>query len=167
VLVDSAHPEQLDRYPAITGKPQLSAFQSGAAVLAELGSGTLFRGRRHVRLRRTAGWERAELAAAWSSPAYLASQRAEIIATPNTFTEARKLGRLGEVPLIVVTRGKDLDDNWITLQDDLVTLSNNVHRVQVPTATHASIAFNPTDAKFVSDAILQLVTTARTSQPSQ
>jgi pimeloyl-ACP methyl ester carboxylesterase len=169
VLVDSAHPEQLERYPQLRRENRnYLRFNRVLAVLARLGIGHLyFAAGGTFDFGELPEQERAELAAAWSSPAYFASQRTEIMATPNMFTEARKLGRLGELPLIVVTRGKNLDDHWMTLQDDLVTLSNNVDRVQVPSATHASLAFSPTDAKFVSDAILQLVAAARTGQPSQ
>jgi hypothetical protein len=39
--------------------------------------------------------------------------------------------------------------------------------VHVPNATHASLAFSPTDSKFVSDAIVQLVAAARRQQPAQ
>src|SRR5262245_20518336 len=169
VLVDSAHPAQLERYAQLRQENRnYLRINRALAVLARLGLGHLyFASGGTFDFGELPEQERTELAAAWSSPAYFASQRAEIIATPNMFTEARTIGTLGDLPLIVVTRGKDLDDNWITLQDDLVTLSSNVHRVHAPNATHASLAFSPTDAKLVSDAVLQLVAAARTEQMPQ
>jgi pimeloyl-ACP methyl ester carboxylesterase len=166
VLVDSAHPQQLDRYPEM--RRQSDAFRRinrAIGVLAHLGLGHLYFAAGGVfDFGELPEHEKAELKAAWSSPAYFASQRAEIIAAPNMYTEARQLGRLGDLPLIVITRGRELDDGWPVLQDELATLSSNVVHIRVPTATHASLAFSPTDSRYVSAAIVRMVTAVRSGQ---
>jgi hypothetical protein len=108
--------------------------------------------------------QNAELAAFWSSPVYLNSMHAEVVAEPAIFADAHTLGSMGSLPLIVITRGDQPPMYWVELQNELAGLSSDSLHITVSGATHTSLAFKPEHAHVVSQAILQVVKAARTGQ---
>jgi len=165
VLVDSAHPEQFDRYPEMLQESKAYLQMSSVfPAVARLGIAHLYFA--------TGGEfdfgdltepQKSELKALWSSPDYFVSQRAEIIAAPGIYADGHKLGKVGELPLFVISAGQNASDGWDELQTDLASLStNSIHRT-LEGATHASLAFNSDDAHEVSKAILQIMGAAQTS----
>jgi hypothetical protein len=112
-----------------------------------------------------------------ASPELPQQQRAQIDAlTPSTRqvtttaleflapTQTRRLGRLGNKPLAVVTAGKS-EPSWLKLQDELATLSpNSIHRV-VKGATHISLVYDRSDSQATSAAIVEVVAAVRNDRP--
>jgi pimeloyl-ACP methyl ester carboxylesterase len=79
--------------------------------------------------------------------------------------EAGGLVDLGGRPLIVLTAGRGHDEEWMSAQDEMATLStNSLHRV-VAGATHASLIENRDDANAVSQAVHDVVASVRSSAP--
>jgi pimeloyl-ACP methyl ester carboxylesterase len=159
VLLDAAHPEQFNRHPEML-KESNDYMRTSTLfpLLARLGVFRLyFAAGGEIDFADLAEPQKSEVKAAWSSPAYFESQRAEIVAGPGIFAQARELGGLGSLPLMVITRGQGVPTGWMELQDELVALSRNSAHITVQTATHASLAFNPQDAHAVSQAIGQVI----------
>ena len=80
------------------------------------------------------------------------------------FQQSQSLGSLGDVPLMVISRGTDLDGGWGELQDELAALSTNSAHMIVEDSTHVSLIFNPDHAQVVSQAILQVVGSVQTGK---
>jgi hypothetical protein len=109
--------------------------------------------------------QKAEMKAIWSSPEYFMSQRAEMLAGPGIFSDGQRLGKLGDMPLLVITAGPEAAGAWGELQSELALLSENSIRYNVETATHASLAFDPDDAHQVSIGIAGIVESIRRDVP--
>jgi pimeloyl-ACP methyl ester carboxylesterase len=79
--------------------------------------------------------------------------------------QATQLRDFGGKPLIVLTAGREHDAAWTTAQNRLATLStNSVHRV-VAGATHQSLVADEADAAAASRAILDVVSSVRSTGP--
>jgi hypothetical protein len=105
-----------------------------------------------------------EIASALSSVGYWQRMEASMRSAEDIFRQAQRLGSLGDLPLIVISRGTDLANGWGDLQDQLAALSTNSLRITVVGATHGSLIFNRDHAHEVSRAILQLVDAIRTGR---
>lgn len=163
VLLDSSNPYQFDRRPELlqadtsmlTWMPLIQSLirlGTGHAFFA-LGGETDFAGlpaRQHD-----------EIAAAWSSAGYWRSVETSMQAGENIFKLAQSVGPLGDLPLIVITRGTDLDGGWDGMQNELALLSTNSQHLTVEGATHASLIFNKDHAHVVSETILKMVEAVR------
>lgn len=167
VLVDSSHPDQMVRNPELQAESDAYLRMSTVfPTLARLGLFRLYSATGgETDFEELPAQQHDEIASFWSSPQYHASQRAEMKAEPAIFSEAHALGGLGNLPLAVVSRGRDLSVGWAKLQDELVALSSNSIHLTVDGATHVSLAFNQEDAYETSTAILQVVEAATTGQP--
>lgn len=166
VLVDASHPEQFDRYPEMMKENQ-SYLRISAAfpALARLGLFRLyFALGGEIDFAEMKEPQKSEIKALWSSPEYFVSQRAEVIAGPAIFADGQKLGKLGDLPLLVISAGRGASESWRELQDELASLSTNRIHLKLETATHASLAFNPNDAHEVSTGIVSVVDAVRTGQ---
>ncbi|MCG3141397.1 MAG: putative aminoacrylate hydrolase RutD [Anaerolineae bacterium] len=166
VLVDASHPEQLERFPALAaGNQEYLNLSAIFPPLARLGIARLFFDMGgEFDFQDLPRQEHAEVAAFFSTPRYFESQRAEMAAATQIFNDARKLGVLGDLPLIVITAGSNTLPGWKELQIDLATLStNSLHRT-IDGAAHASLAFNSNDAQQVSALITQMVEAIRKGQ---
>jgi pimeloyl-ACP methyl ester carboxylesterase len=99
------------------------------------------------------------------SPQTQASQLVRDIAEmPAELNRAAKVTTLGNLPLAVVTAGRDYQTGWLVHQDALASLSTNtVHRI-VAGSTHTSLINDPADATQSSRAIRDIVRAARTSR---
>jgi len=167
VLIDTAHPDQFIRNPQLQAESDAYLRQSAIfPTLARLG---LFRfyfaTGNEIDFAGLPKQQHDEVAAFWSSPEYFDSQREEIIAGPGIFAEAHALGRVGDLPLAVVTRSENQPAGWAAMQDELAALSSNSIHITVPNSTHASLAFDRENAHQTSSAILKVLAAARTSQP--
>lgn len=165
VLVDSAHPEQLVRYPEYDA--QREAYLQDLAMFPTLARFGLFR------LYFASGGEidfqdlppeaHDALAAFWSSPLYFESQRAETALAPTIYSQAQALDSLGDRPLIVISADENPadSDSWEILQSELATLSTITEHLIISDAAHASLAFHPDHASQTSAAILRVVEMVR------
>jgi pimeloyl-ACP methyl ester carboxylesterase len=93
------------------------------------------------------------------------AQRDEVAGIPAALTQAQALQSLGNKPLIVVTAPLDAQKGWLVLQAEMAKLSTNSVQRIIPNATHASLVENQADAVASSQAILDVVTAVRTTQP--
>jgi pimeloyl-ACP methyl ester carboxylesterase len=163
VLLDSAHPEQLERDPQMVAANEAFLQQSAAfPTLARIGLFRLyFDLGGEIDFQKLPARQHDELAALWSSPSYFHSQRAENLAAPLIFEQGQTLSDLDSLPLTVITADTYQPVSWAALQEELVTLSNNgIHEI-ISGATHASLIFNPDHAAAVSSLIIQMVDTVR------
>jgi pimeloyl-ACP methyl ester carboxylesterase len=132
-----------------------------ASTSARLGVGRLF-GLGYGSLpQQSADEVRAKLATSTS----LRSTIDEYIQANASEHEAASLVDFGDKPLFVLTPGTGSDDDWMAAQDQTATLStNSVHRV-VEGAEHADLVLVQADAAVTAQAIIDVVTSVRTSQP--
>jgi pimeloyl-ACP methyl ester carboxylesterase len=164
VLVDAANPFQFDRNPEMLAETQsYMQFARFLPVFARLGLGHLyFSLGGEFDFARMKEPQKSEIKAAWSSPEYFQSQYAETVAAGSIYPDAQKLGRLGDLPLVVLTQGDETaTESWKALQQELAGLSTDNLHIIVDGATHASLAFDPQHARAVSDAILKVVDVVR------
>ena len=163
VLLDSMHPEQYERvstYPtfyqvfrrASGVLPSLSRFGI-ARLVASRGSGAL------------PAVARDEERAFWSTPRQFRSLRDEFGELRKSLKQAGDLRSLGDRPLIVVTAGKDQEDGWTPLQDELANLSLNVLHRTVLDSDHAGLVEDEDHAKASSQAINDVVTALHDGRP--
>jgi pimeloyl-ACP methyl ester carboxylesterase len=159
VLVDAAHPDQYERYPDLLEMNE-SYLQVSSAfpALARLGVFRLyFALGGEIDFAEMQEPQKSEIRSMWSSPEYFASQHAEAIAAPEIYGSGQNLGRLGDLPLLVISAGRNNPGGWTELQRDLVLLSDNSIHLHLQTATHVSLAFHPEDAHQVSLGILNVL----------
>ena len=167
VLVDAANPYQFDRHPEMQKENEnYLRIAKYIPALARLGIGHLFFALGgEIDFSDMKEPEKSEIKAAWSSSEYFESQYAETLAGRNIFADGQKLGKLGDLPLIVLTQGIDAtSSDWIELQNELAGLSTNSLHLRVDGSTHASLAFNPEHAQAVSDAIMKVVEVVRSGE---
>ncbi len=131
-------------------------------TLARLGVGRLVYGTQYSDLPNPQrNQERAFLA----TPRHNRSVRDEFHMIRTAMDQAAELQSLGEVPLTVVTARSEADPDWNPMQDDLTTLStNSVHRF-LDDATHSMVVEDEATAHESSRAILDVVSSVRTSAP--
>lgn len=160
VLIDSAHPDQYTRVPEMTAEFEgFRDVQSVFPVLARLGLWRLyFDVGGEFDLGGLPPEAHDQATAFWSAAALHHSQRDEN-AAPRPQVETRDLG---DLPLAVVTAG-DSAPSWVTLQDDLATLSTHVVHRTVDGATHTSLVTDERFAAVVAETILDVAGTARTA----
>jgi pimeloyl-ACP methyl ester carboxylesterase len=161
VLLDSMHPDQYTRVPGYStfynGYRRVSALFPSLARLgvARLSSQFVFSG--------LPADAKAVAIANASTAKTVSSQHAEWLMIPTILTRAKALTTLGDRPLMVVTAERDMQDNWMPLQDELAALSSNsTHRVY-PDATHASLVDDEAVAAQSSQGIRDLVALVRQS----
>lgn len=166
-LVDSSHPDQFLRYPELQAENDAYLRMSAIfPMLARIGLFRFFFSRGgEIDFADLPPQQHAEVAAFWSSPEYFNSSRDETIALPVIFADAHSLGSLGDLPLAVISQGKNPTLGWNEMQDELASLSSNSIHITVPDATHASLALDQQHAHETSAAILQVVEAARTGLP--
>lgn len=169
VLVDAAHPEQFERYPALLeGTKEFRRFAWLIPWFMRLGLGHLyFAAGGEIDFQDLPARQHDEVAAFWSTPAYFASQSAGMTTIETIYADAQGLRDLGNLPLAVISAGQQTPTGWAELQNELARLSSNSVQRTLTSATHASLAFDPQDAQATSTAILQVVEAVRTGQPLQ
>jgi pimeloyl-ACP methyl ester carboxylesterase len=166
VLLDSSHPEQFDRYPELLAADRVFSKQVEAFPwLAWLGMFRFyFATGGEMDFGDLPTLQHDQLAAFWSSPRYWENRRDSLQVAAEIFKHAQSLGDLDDLPLAVVSAGKNTPAGWTELQDELAGLSTNSTHLTITDAQHASLAFHPDHASQVSTAILDLVESVRTNQ---
>jgi pimeloyl-ACP methyl ester carboxylesterase len=166
VLVDAAHPEQLERFPQFeTERETYLRLSARFPALARIGLFRLyFAAGGEIDFAGLPERQHDEVTAFWSSPEYFTSQRDETIAAPEIYADGQSLGDLGDLPLAVVTQG-NADQNWTALQEELASLSSNSTHITVVGSTHGSLAMDRQHAQETSAAILRIVEAARNNPP--
>jgi pimeloyl-ACP methyl ester carboxylesterase len=165
VLVDSSHPEQFERHPEyLDESKRMKGLIQAAPLLARFGLMRLYVQNNGFDFGGLPPRERAALAASWSAPKHWVAQSVEMSALESLYGQARSLGSLGDVPLVVITAGNNGSVGWNKLQAELATLSTNSAHRTVNSATHASLAFNQQHALQTSAAIRDVVEATRTGQ---
>jgi pimeloyl-ACP methyl ester carboxylesterase len=161
VLLDSMHPEQYQRMASWPGFYEM--FRRASAVmpsLSRLGLGRVVYGTQYGDLPEP---QRSQERAFLSTPRHNRSVRDEFRMIRTAMDQAAELHSLGDVPLAVVTAASDADADWFPMQDELASLSTNtVHRV-IEDASHATLVENEDTARQSAAAILDVVTSIRTS----
>jgi len=159
VLIDSMHPEQYERLPAWPAFYEMFKRASGLLPsVARIGLPRMIALASDTNLPADV---RSEQRALSSTPRYYRSLRDEFSELRTAMTQAGQLKSLGSTPLIVLTADKGAMDGWQTLQDDLAGLSSNsVHR-HIVDATHASLVADESAAAASTQAILDVVASAR------
>jgi pimeloyl-ACP methyl ester carboxylesterase len=166
VLVDAAHPDQYERYPEMLEMNE-SYLQVSSLfpALARFGVFRLyFALGGEIDFAEMQEPQKSEIKSMWSSSEYFASQHAEAIAASEIYGSGQDLGRLGDLPLLVISAGQNNPNGWPELQSDLALLSDNSIHLQLQTATHVSLAFHPEDAHQVSLGILNILKAIRTGE---
>jgi pimeloyl-ACP methyl ester carboxylesterase len=143
VLVDSSHPDQMERFPPALTKNAGSAGRVLAIMkfLRPLGLVRL------VVARGAPPELRAQYGALLSRPQFLAAVKAEIEAVPESNAEVRRLGSLGDLPLAVLSHDPNkmqLPNNltgpvnlaWEEMQTELTHLSTRGTHEVVKGASH-------------------------------
>ncbi|XXY48939.1 alpha/beta fold hydrolase [Sorangium sp. So ce269] len=170
VLVDATHPDLWRRLPPELQLPDASLL-SAFPYVAMAGL-TRFYSPFPVDPELPAP-QRAQIAALNASTASMTTIAAELRAIPASTEQVRRAGRLGDMPLVVLTAEDtypqltgELDAQankvWKQLQGELVALSSNVSHRQVPATTHESLVHRQADARATVAAILQVVEAVRT-----
>jgi pimeloyl-ACP methyl ester carboxylesterase len=166
VLLDSSHPDQFQIHPDwLADDTSMLKWMPLIKVLMRMGVGHVyFAFGGEVDFAELPARQHDEIASAWSSVRYWQSQEDSMNASVDIFQKAHSLGQLGDLPLMVITRGTDLDNGWSELQNELAALSTNSKHITVDSSTHASLIFNPQHAQVVSQAILELVDAVQTGK---
>jgi hypothetical protein len=99
----------------------------------------------------------AEAEAFLSSWAHLRTTREESLAWDSLCTEVRGTGGLGDVPLAVVTAGKDVLPGQPELQGELATLSRDSIHLAVKGADHVTLVTTREHALAVVETIRHVV----------
>jgi pimeloyl-ACP methyl ester carboxylesterase len=162
VLLDSMHPDQYSRIASWPGFYEM--FRRVSAVfpsLSRFGVGRLIYPSSYAELPSLA---RAEQVAFWSTPRHNRSVRDEFSRIRTAMTQAKALTSLGNRPLTVVTARQGQERGWAEAQDQLVTLSANSHHRILADATHEAVVSNRAAAVQSSQAILDVVSAARTGE---
>lgn len=160
VLLDSSHPRQFERHPQwLEGVDSSMLLADTMLWLSRFGVGhAYFALGGEVDFAELPERQHGEIAAAWSSPEYWRSVRAfDRAAVEALYGQARQLGPLGDLPLLVISAGAGQPDGWAELQADLATLSARSEHLVIAGATHASLAFSSGHAGQVSAAIAGLI----------
>jgi pimeloyl-ACP methyl ester carboxylesterase len=106
-----------------------------------------------------------EVAATIATSTSLRSTIDEFLQASASEHQAAALIDFGDKPLVVLTAGSGSDAAWMAAQDQTATLStNSVHRV-VKGAVHADLILNQADAAVTSQAIIDVVSSVRSSHP--
>jgi pimeloyl-ACP methyl ester carboxylesterase len=106
----------------------------------------------------------AESGAFLSSYRHLCTIRDESLAWETICAEVRRSGGLGDLPLAVVTAGKDVLPGQPELQGELAALSSDSFHLVVPGADHVTLVTRREYALTVVDAIRQVVAKMRHRQ---
>jgi pimeloyl-ACP methyl ester carboxylesterase len=163
VLIDEANPQQWVKYPELFDKTDnFLRILNGIEFATRLGVGHLyFAFGGEMDFSQLPEPQRSQFAAIWASSKYYQTMEMEMCAGRSLWADALNLKGLGDRPLIVLSRGVNLDHEWIEYETDLATLSTNSQFMIVKGANHGELAFNQEYASIVSDAILQVVQSVR------
>jgi len=164
VLLDVAHPQQFKQYPELFAEADnYLNILNGMKILNRIGVGhAYFALGGEVDFSELSELQKSQVKAFWASPLYFEAQSKEIRAGRAIWSDASKLGDLGDLPLMVISRGLNLDHDWIEYQNELAALSTDNQYILIEGANHTGLVFNPDHAQVVNRAILQVVDAVQT-----
>ncbi|MEZ4869513.1 MAG: alpha/beta hydrolase [Caldilineaceae bacterium] len=173
VWQDVEHPEQWTRTPE--GRAQYQQILRLSQVgpwLARIG---LIRLSNYFPLVKELPPQAAAVFKAWvDTTRFMKANAAEFQGQLASAAQAQAAGALGDIPLMVVTAtdhgfppavAAELEAQWLTMQDELATLSTNSAHQIVAGATHGSLQVEEQDAQVSSAAIRRVVEAVRTGKP--
>lgn len=159
VLIDSSHPDQFERSPALQEELAFGRrLNRAAALTATLGLMRLYWGEAGPNPE-LPSLQRAEMRAFFATSRPYRTDLAEGQARATTDAQVRATAALPGLPVIVVTTSAG--GLWRTLQDELAGLSSNCRMVVVEGATHTGLLTNPQHAHQTGDAIKQVMLAIR------
>jgi pimeloyl-ACP methyl ester carboxylesterase len=163
VLIDSSHPDQFTR--SAEGRAMFRRTNRLGVFLPTLTRFGLVRLTNFLPAHpELPPQQHAEVQAFNSTTRQIETSVAEFRATPESSVQAAGTRSIGDLPLMVVTASEQTDE-WLQMQDELLTLSpNKTHRVAAE-ADHASLMYSDRDAAVSSAAINQVVQAVRAHQP--
>jgi len=165
VLVDSSHPDQNERFPPEAKKMAAR----GSYVIRAMQIALPFGLPRILASKAAPPEVRAEYAAVFCRPQFIAAVRAEAEAQDENGAEVRALGTLGNLPLVVLSHDPDkvqfpgkltepVNREWGKMQEELAHLSSNGSHIVVKGSSH-DIQIDKPEA--VVDAVRNVVGQAR------
>jgi pimeloyl-ACP methyl ester carboxylesterase len=165
ILVDSSHPDQTMRSPAIAKEmKKLFAQLRFLPILAKLGILRLT-GLMQTLVDGLPPQQQAEAVACCSSAQHLATSRDEALAWDLITSQVRNTRKLGDIPLTILTADSANDSNWegwSELQAELATLSSQSNHKVVKGSNHMSLLTNQQNAGAVLSAIYEMLETVST-----
>lgn len=166
VLLDTGHPEQFQQYPELfTDGDAMLRIMPELQMLTRIGVGRLyFALGGEMDFSGLPEQQKSQVKAFWSSTRYYDAQTVELRAGREIWADALNLKGLGDKPLLVISRGVNLDHKWNKYQADLAALSTNSGHITIDGANHGGLVFNPDYAAQVSKAINQLIDAVRTGK---
>ena len=168
ILVDSSHPDQLERSPRQRqGQRWLELMIKVAPYLARLGILRLY-ALRAKWIRELPPEQAAQMRTFVASAQFWVGVGAEIAAwEESTNPQVRRARSLGDMPLAVLTASGTaaFDPVHGQLQTELAELSSNSTHHVVDGADHGSIVMSPKYARVVADYVWRVVEAVRTGRP--
>jgi pimeloyl-ACP methyl ester carboxylesterase len=168
VLVDPAHPDQLERFSEGVGRLQRDFMGqlSVAPVLAGFGvirlSGGIPEGAEKLPEE-----GRADAEIFYSSTHHLQGVKAEMLAWDESAGQARRASSLGDRPLVVLSAtepSSPLVESLRPLHEELVRLSTSGQHRLAPGASHRSILMSSEHGRVTAAAILEVVEAVRAAE---
>jgi pimeloyl-ACP methyl ester carboxylesterase len=159
VLLDVTHPEMFTRIP--TYPMFYWTVRRASALLPTLARFGL------LRLIYRSGYDslpaqaREEERVHRSTAALARSQRDEWAEARTVMEQAAAVRSLGTIPLVVVTAGRDSQDTWLSLQEEMVSLSTNSVQKIAGSANHMSLVDTRGGAAVSIQAIQEAVESVR------
>jgi pimeloyl-ACP methyl ester carboxylesterase len=173
VLIDSSHPDQDDRPEWEKKKDAARALRNGRfySILAQLGIIRLYvslaekgysvgePGKElQSRVRELPSDVRPMFLAVWRTPKGIEAMASEWAFFFESAAQVHATGKLGDIPLVVLTRGRDLNPSWMKVQNDLASLSSNSQHIIASNSGHGIPQDQP---ELVIDAIRHVVEAVR------
>jgi len=163
VLLDAGNPEQYQQYPELfAGGDSMLRIMPVLQTLTRVGVGRLyFALGDEMDFAGLTEPQKSQVKAFWSSTRYYDAQTVELGNGREIWADALSLNGLGDKPLLVISRGINLDHEWNKYQADLAALSTNSRHITIDGANHSTLVFDQHYAFMVSDTILNVLDTVR------
>ncbi len=172
VLVDPAHPEQLQRFSSEGVRLQRSWMGQlrVAPVLAGLGVLRLTGGMKDEAVAGLPKESRLDVEIFYSSVHHLQGVKAEMLAWDDVADQVRRTSPLGDLPLLVLSASDppaELVPSFHLLHKDLARLSSHGEHRIVEGSGHRTILTDQKNARVATSAILEIVEAVRTGAGRQ
>lgn len=170
VLIDSTHPDQFLRYPPelAQGKRTIRYMSVVMSLGARLGILRFLNLTKMFEADALDADQQAVLKAHLAASRFGSSILAEMGAWEDlTFPQVRAIKSLGATPLVVLTAGMTAEQVpvQVEMHQEYAVLSTNSRHEIVAGASHGGLAINPQYLPAVTNAIRQVLESARTGQP--
>jgi len=159
VLLDAGDPEQFQQYPELFAEgDSMLRVMPVLQTLTRIGVGRLyFALGGEMDFAGLSEPQKSQVKAFWSSTRYFDAQTLEFRAGRKIWADALNLKGLGDKPLLVISRGVNLDQDWAKYQANIANLSTNSHHIIIADANHGGLVFDQNYALMVSNEILKML----------